>query len=86
MKNISSWAWNKGESHKLYGFNRVEVTETHDNVEWSKCRECILLDHGKEGEGKSCVSKHILYTEMISSGYEFMGLIPYQTWSLREIQ
>lgn len=53
MKNISSWAWNKGESHQLYGFNREEVTETHVNVEWSKCRERILLDYGKEEGGRA---------------------------------
>lgn len=86
MKDISSWAWNKGESHQLYGFNREEVTETHDNVEWSKCRECILLDYGKEGEGKSCLSKHILCIEMICSGYELLGLVSDLTWSFRQIQ
>lgn len=86
MKTVSSWAWNKGESHKLYVFNREKVTETHDNVERSKCRQCVLLDYGREGEGKNCLSKHILCIEMICSGYKLMGFVPYQTCSLRETQ
>ena len=77
MRNISSWAPHKGESHSWMDLTEERRQNTHDNLEWFKCREMALLGYGRAAEGNSSLSKHNLCIDMIFPGYELLvpGLI-----------
>ena len=78
MRNISSSAPHRGESHSWMSLEKKRWENIHDNLEWSKYIKITLLGYGRVAEGNSSLSKHTLCIEMIFLGYMLLvaGLIP----------